>query len=310
MGRRKNKGRAVNGILLLDKPQGVTSNQALQDAKRLFHARKAGHTGSLDPLATGILPLCFGEATKVSGFLLDADKAYRVTARFGAITDTGDADGDVVEERGATALDPDAVVAAAAALTGELDQLPPMYSAVKQGGRRLYELAREGQTVERETRRVTVHVFELVSVDNEAGTADLYIHCAKGTYVRTLIEDLGERLGPGAHVAALRRTLVAPFDAEARLVTMDELSRQRDEAGPDALDDQLLPMDTALTSYTAVRLASDMARYVRNGQAVWIPQAPEPGWVRLYDAQERFLGMGEVLDDGRIAPRRLMQANT
>lgn len=306
--RRRNKGRPVNGVLLLDKPEGVTSNQALQQAKRLFDARKAGHTGSLDPLATGVLPLCFGEATKASGFLLDADKHYRVTARFGAITDTGDADGNLIEQRTLSGLAADAVADAAAALMGELDQVPPMYSAVKQGGRRLHELAREGWDVEREARRVTVHAYELIRLDAEEATAELYIHCSKGTYVRTLVEDLGERLGVGAHVAALRRTAVAPFDADTPLVTIADLEARREAEGPAGLDAWLLPMDAALVDYPAVQLADDLARYVRQGQAVWMPKAPDPGWVRLYDGDQRFFGMGEVLDDARVAPRRLMRS--
>jgi tRNA pseudouridine55 synthase len=304
MGRRRNKGRAVTGILLLDKPPGLTSNKALQRAKSLFGARKAGHTGSLDPLATGALPLCFGEATKVSSFLLDADKYYRVTAAFGVITDTGDADGTVVERRHVPRLDASEVRAATHALTGDMEQVPPMYSAVKQGGKRLYELAREGHSVEREARSVTVYDFELSELGDD--TATFTVHCAKGTYVRTLIEDLGDKLGVGAHVAALRRTAVPPFDANARLVTLDELEQANEASGHHALDALLLPADTALADYAAVQLNDDLARYVRHGQAVWMPQAPEPGWVRLYDAEATFLGMGEALDDARVAPRRLM----
>ncbi len=304
MGRRRNKGRPVTGVLLLDKPRGLTSNKALQRAKALFDARKAGHTGSLDPLATGALPLCFGEATKVSGFLLDADKSYRVTARFGVVTDTGDADGEVIERRDVPALAVSTVQSAADGLTGEMEQVPPMYSAVKQGGKRLYELARAGQSVERQARRVTVYDFQLLELGD--GTAEFHVHCAKGTYIRTLIEDLGEQLGVGAHVAALRRTAVPPFDADTRLVTLDELERLSEAAGHEALDALLMTMDTALVDYPAVQLNDDLARYLRHGQAVWMPHGPAPGWVRLYDPEAHFIGMGEALDDARVAPRRLM----
>jgi len=257
-------------------------------------------------MATGILPICFGEATKVSGFLLDADKHYRVTAAFGVITDTGDADGAVIERREPDGLGSADVAAAAAALTGAQEQLPPMYSAVKRSGKRLYELAREGYEVERETRPVHVERFELLGLSGEL--AEFRVHCSKGTYVRTLIQDLGERLSLGAHVAALRRTRVDPFGPDAVVATVSELQAASEAGGLAALDQYLLPMDTALVAYPSVSLNEDLARYLTHGQAVSIPQAPEPGWVRLYNASEQFIGMGEVLDDARVAPRRLMAA--
>ena len=296
------KGRAVSGILLLDKPAGRSSNQALQEVKRLFRARKAGHTGSLDPLATGLLPICLGEATKISGFLLDADKRYRVTCRLGVTTTTGDAEGDVVAERPVPELTDAAVAEALAALEGEQDQVPPMHSAVKHQGQRLYRLAREGKEVERKARRITVYRVELLT--READQVTFQVHCTKGTYVRTLAEDLGERLGTGAHVTALRREMVGGFSGDG-MIALETLRATRDEGGPEALDRLLLPVEAGLQHWPDVDLEPDTAHFVRHGQAVWVPRAPAEGWVRLFQAGT-FLGMGVVLDDGRIAPRRLI----
>jgi tRNA pseudouridine55 synthase len=300
---RKRRGRDISGILLLDKPGGMTSNAALQRVKRLFQARKAGHTGSLDPLATGMLPLCFGEGTKVSGFLLEADKRYEVTCRLGEITDTGDAEGQVLESRAFTPPGREAVVAAAASLCGEIEQTPPMYSALKHQGERLYRIAREGRTVERAARRITIHDIDVGEVRD--GELDLSVHCSKGTYVRTLVEDLGEKLGCGAHVSALRRTALGPFGPDAGLLTLERVEAL---AGPDpaALDELLLPMEAALENWPDVRLPDDAAFYLRQGQAVWVPKAPADGWVRLFTGDSRFLGMGAILSDGRVAPKRLI----
>jgi tRNA pseudouridine55 synthase len=304
MARRK-KGRIVNGILLLDKPAGMTSNAALQRARRLFDARKAGHTGSLDPLATGLLPLCFGEATKVSGFLLDADKRYEVEARFGITTDTGDAEGEVLSRTEDVALGAAELETAAARFRGEIDQIPPMYSALKHQGERLYVLARRGEEVERKPRRVCIHELRVNAVGEDR--AQLSVHCSKGTYVRTLVEDLGQALGVGAHVTALRRTGLGPFGDDAELVTPQRIEAVA-EQGPQALDALLLPVDAALSGWPEVRLTPEMAGYVRQGQAVWVPRAPDARWLRLYAGDGRFLGMGTLLDDGRIAPRRLLSA--
>lgn len=303
MGRSSRRGRNITGIVLLDKPGGMTSNAALQRVKRLFNARKAGHTGSLDPLATGLLPLCFGEATKVSGFLLDADKHYRVTCRLGEITDTGDAEGEILECRDFAPLAVAAVEAAAAGLCGEIEQTPPMYSAVKHQGERLYKLAREGKTVERAARRVTIHAADVLAVRSDA--VDLHVHCSKGTYVRTLVEDLGEALGCGAHVSALRRTALGPFGEDVDMVTLERLEALS-ETGLEALDAVMLPMEAALKDWPDVRLPDDAAFYLRQGQAVWVPKAPADGWVRLYTGDHRFLGMGAILSDGRVAPKRLI----
>ncbi len=305
MGRRHRNSnlRRVNGILLLDKPAGLTSNAALQVVKKMYRARKAGHTGSLDPLATGLLPLCFGEATKISGFLLDADKHYTVTCRFGERTTTGDAEGEIVEVRPPDGLTGRQVAAVLDGFSGEIEQIPPMYSALKHKGERLYKLAREGVEVVREPRRVTIHAIELL--DFNLPEARIRVHCSKGTYVRTLVEDIGEQLGCGAHVAALRRTGVGPF-GDDDMLTMDKLEATLAEGGEHGLDQLLLPVESGLAQWPGVNLSADAAFYLRQGQPVLVPQAPTEGWVRLYEGESHFLGMGEILDDGRVAPRRLM----
>jgi len=305
MGRGHSTLRRVAGILLLDKPPGMTSNAALQVVKRLYQARKAGHTGSLDPLATGLLPLCFGEATKVSGFLLDADKRYRVVCKLGENTTTGDAEGEVIERRPVEGVTEARLRKALEGFVGEIEQIPPMYSAVKHKGERLYKLARQGVEVEREARKVDIHSLELR--DFSLPVFEIDVHCSKGTYVRTLVEDIGEQLGCGAHVTALRRLAVGPFD-DSQMVDMAALEATAAE-GMAALDKLLLPMESGLSQWPGVRLSGDAAFYLRQGQPVLVPQAPTEGWVRLYEGESRFLGMGEILDDGRVAPRRLMTAS-
>ncbi len=300
----RRQGRDVNGILLLDKPFGMSSNQALQRVKRLYQARKAGHTGSLDPLATGLLPLCMGAATKVSAFLLDADKHYRVRVKLGERTTTADAEGEVVATASVDGIDREGVAAAVARFEGLIEQLPPMYSAVKHGGQRLYELARRGLEVERTPRQVNIFRIELIDFD--LPEIEIDVHCSKGTYVRTLAEDLGNALGCGAHVSALRRTGVGPYrEEDAALITMERVERAA-EQGTTALDALLLPLESALDRWPAVRLSADAAFYLRQGQAVLVPQAPTEGWVRLYGPSEEFLGMGAILEDGRVQPRRLL----
>lgn len=294
--------RNVNGILLLDKPTALTSNAALQQVKHLYKAQKAGHTGSLDPLATGLLPICMGEATKMSAFLLDADKRYRVRCRLGQKTTTADAEGDLIAERpiDETRLaDLDAVLAR---YRGTIAQIPPMYSAVKQGGERLYKLAREGKVVEREPREITIYALEASGRDGVF--LDLDVHCSKGTYVRTLVEDIGEDLGCGAHVAQLRRLGAGPYSEEG-MVTLERLETLA-ETGMQALDDLLLPLDSAVGHWPSVALDQDSAYYMKQGQAVVAPKAPTRGLVRLYDG-DRFFGVGEIQDDGRVAPRRLFK---
>ncbi len=301
MGRRRQKGRNVQGILLLDKPLGETSNGALQQVKRIYNARKAGHTGSLDPLATGLLPICFGSATKISAFLLDADKRYWVQVRLGVTTSTADTEGEVLETRPVEGIDRDAVERVLERFRGEIQQIPPMYSALKHKGERLYKLAREGIEVEREPR--TVQIRELTLLACEPPQLELDVRCSKGTYVRTLAEDIGAALGTGAHVTALRRTGVGPF-GEQGMVTAETLHRCQ-EQGMAALDALLLPVESALSDWPEVRLSPDTAFYLRQGQPVLVPNAPVSGRVRLYDANG-FLGVGEILDDGRVAPKRLL----
>lgn len=300
---RRNKGRPVDGVLLLDKPLGLSSNRALQEVKRLFGAAKAGHTGSLDPLATGLLPICFGNATKMSAFLLDADKHYRVTGRLGVRTDTADAEGAVTEQQPVPVLDAPTVEQVLRRFTGDIEQVPPMYSALKKDGKRLYELAREGREIEREARRIRIFSLELLALESD--TISLDVRCSKGTYIRTLIEDIAVALGTVAHVIELRRLGVGPYEKRP-MYTLDELMEIRDGGGHAALDERLLPVDSAVVDWPLVRLDADSAHYVLRGQAVQVPRAPTEGRVRLYAEGDGFLGIGEVADDGRIAPKRLV----
>lgn len=306
MGRRQPQGRNVTGILLLDKPIGLTSNDALQRVKRIYRAAKAGHTGSLDPLATGLLPVCLGAATKFSAYLLDADKRYRVRVRLGITTSTADAEGEVLETRPVVGVDAQQVETVLARFRGEIDQLPPMYSAVKHAGERLYKLARQGVEVERQPRRIQIFALDLVDV--ALPEIELDVHCSKGTYVRTLAEDIGRELDCGGHVSALRRTGVGPFSETAvDFVTLDQLRALAEQEGAaPRLDGLLLPLESALGHWPAVRLSADAAFYLQQGQAVLVPQAPTEGLVRLYDVSQRFLGVGEILDDGKVQPKRLI----
>jgi tRNA pseudouridine55 synthase len=292
----------VSGVVPLDKPVGWTSNAALQAVKRLYRAAKAGHTGSLDPLASGLLPICLGEATKLSGLLLNADKTYRFTCRLGVTTTTGDAEGEIIATRPVGFLNRERVETALRPFIGKIRQVPPMYSALKRDGQPLYRLARKGIEVEREPREVTVRELRLLRLETEELECEL--RCSKGTYVRTLAADLGAVLGCGAHIATLRRTAVESCDA-ARMVTLETL-RERAEQGLAALDELLLPVDSAVSAWPAVRMQGDAVFFLRRGQAVLVPHAPTRGWVRLYQGERVFLGIGEILDDGRVAPRRLL----
>jgi tRNA pseudouridine55 synthase len=300
---RKNQ-RRVNGILLLDKPTGLTSNAALQKVKRLYRARKAGHTGSLDPLASGLLPVCLGEATKISAYLLDADKHYWVSCKLGERTTTADAEGELIESRPVTGVTEKQLRKVLDGFRGEIEQIPPMYSAVKHQGQRLYKLARQGVEVAREPRPITIHELSLLNF--ESPLAEIDVRCSKGTYVRTLVEDIGAELGCGAHVADLRRLGVGPYDASSGMVGLEMLEKRLAEGGEAALDALLLPLESGLAQWPGVRLTGDAAFYLRQGQPVLVPHAPTGGWVRLYEGETRFLGIGEILDDGRVAPRRLL----
>jgi tRNA pseudouridine55 synthase len=301
--RHKVRGRKVNGVVLLDKPVGLSSNAALQIVKRLFYAAKAGHTGNLDPLASGMLPICLGEATKLSAYLLDADKVYIGTCKLGVRTSSADREGEIIETRAVPPLDHARIEAILARFTGEIEQIPPMHSAIKQNGQPLYKLARQGIEVERQPRRVTIHELRLLRAEGDE--IDIYVHCSKGTYIRTLAEDIGEALGCGAHLGQLRRTRVGPFH-EADMVSLDSLREEEAEGGAEALDRHLLPMDSAVSDYQDVHLSETALFYVRQGQPVQIPHAPTEGLLRLYDPSGGFVGIGQVLDDGRIGPKRLM----
>lgn len=305
--RRRSRGREVNGILLLDKPAGLSSNQALQRAKRLFDARKAGHTGNLDVLATGLLPVCFGSATKVCQFLLDADKQYRAEFTFGRRTATGDAEGEVLAERPVGALDAARVAHAMRAFSGWIDQVPPMHSALKRDGQPLYKLAQRGIVVDRAARRVRIDTYELVSFTSPVAVVD--ITCSKGTYVRTLAEDLGAALGCGAYMSALRRRAAGPYRL-AEAWTLEALTAQAEAGGYAALDALLLAEDSALGHLVATTLSAEGTHYLRQGQAVRpVGMVPVPGLVRVYGDSGVFLGVGEALADGRIAPRRLFHVH-
>lgn len=304
MGRRRNRGRNISGVLLLDKPIGMTSNKALQEVKFLFKAAKAGHTGSLDPLATGLLPICFGEATKLSAFLLDADKHYRVRVKLGETTTTADAEGELVEQADPSGVSEEDVRAVLGEFLGEQQQLPPMYSAIKHQGERLYKLARQGVEVERETRTIHIHALNLLSF--ELPEFELDVHCSKGTYVRTLAEDIGKRLGCGAHVSGLRRTGVGPYD-DLSMITLEQVQTAFADKQFQEMDEWLLPLESALGEWPEVKLTPDAAFYMQQGQPILVPNAPTSGWVRLYANQNDFIGVGQILDDGRVAPKRLMQ---
>jgi tRNA pseudouridine55 synthase len=310
---KQRRGRPINGILVLDKPAAESSNRSLQTAKRLYFAQKAGHTGSLDPLATGVLPLCFGEATKFSQFLLDSDKAYRSTFKLGVITASGDADGEVLEQRDASAVSRAQVEAELKQFAGDIEQVPSMFSALKHQGQPLYKLARQGIEVERKVRQVTVYEIELSAFRSSADTgaepeADVYIHCSKGTYVRSIAEDLGLALGCGAHVTMLRRVKAGPFDEQQAISpsSLEELLQDDDYSQLDAL---LQPVDSALQHLPAVVVAESAEFYLLRGNAVQVSGAPSEGVVRLYNEAGELLGIGDILDDGRIGPKRLIATN-
>ena len=297
---RNTKGRDISGIVLLDKSSGMTSNRALQKVKSLFFARKAGHTGSLDPLASGLLPICIGHATKISGYLLDASKRYEVEAKIGERTNTADADGDVTETS-PVRMDAEAFAAALEAFIGDSEQVPPMYSAVRHNGERLYKLARKGEVVERPARKITIYSMAGALIDED--TFKLSVFCSKGTYIRTLVEDIAGKLGTLAHVTKLRRVAAGPFDGSGMLTLVDMVKQH--QGAPENLDDLLLPVEAGLPDWPSLACDEETTFYLKNGQAVQFPDAPTAGQVSLHRAEGGFIGIGEVLPDGRIAPRRL-----
>ncbi len=303
MGRRHNKkGRKVHGILLLDKPLGLSSNKALQEVKQLFKAQKAGHTGSLDPLADGMLPLCFGEATKLSTYLLDADKYYQVTIKLGITTTTADAEGDILEQKPIDHINLMQVKAVIQQFIGEQEQIPPMYSALKQAGQRLYTLARQGIEVERKSRLINIKNIDLLQF--KLPEFSLQVHCTKGTYIRTLAEDIGAALGCGAHVSQLRRTAVGRYNQQD-MYTLETL-KEKSAEGLSSLDDCLLPLDSAVMSLAEVELNADSTYYLRQGQAVMVSQIPSNDILKLYSKEREFLGLGQIDQNGKVAPKKLM----
>lgn len=316
MGRQR-KGRSIDGVLLLDKPAGMSSNQALQRAKRLFFAAKAGHTGSLDPLATGLLPLCFGEATKFSQFLLDADKRYQSTFRLGEVTSTGDAAGEVLSQNSTDGLSADQVAQALAQFEGDILQVPSMFSALKHNGQPLYKLAREGKEVERKAR--AIHIFSIEMLDFRPGSAaevDVAVHCTKGTYIRSLAEDLGAALGCGGRVETLHRTATGPFEV-GQAVTLEQLEAERGEGLAEQLDHHLLPADAPVASLPELVLPESSAYYFRLGNPVMDAQVyrlgDEGDMVRVFaqsEPESRFLGLGELSGEGQVAPKRLIASQS
>jgi tRNA pseudouridine55 synthase len=300
----KYQSRNLDGILLLDKPTGISSNGALQMAKRLFRAKKAGHSGSLDPIASGLLPIFFGESTKFSQFLLEADKHYQVTAQLGIKTNTGDTEGHVIATRPVRPFTEAEIEAALVPFRGLIAQIPPMFSALKHKGQPLYKLARQGIEIERVSREIRVYDLNIRAYEGDK--LSLYIKATKGTYVRTLVEDIGEALGCGAHVVTLRRVGAGPY-TEAQMIPMsvlETLSEQEDWAQLDAC---LLPLDSSVSTWPELMLSEAAAFYLMQGQPVLVPYAPRTGWVRLLLKNNKFVGVGEILEDGRVAPRRLLK---
>ncbi len=295
--------RELHGIFLLDKPLGGSSNHALQRVKRIFNAAKAGHTGSLDPLATGMLPICFGEATKFSQHLLDANKTYEVTAMLGVRTDTGDAEGQVIDScRAGTRLAPTHldVMQILPQFTGVIQQVPPMHSALKHQGRPLYEYARKGETIDRPARTITIFTLELTDWSSSQKTLTLRVHCSKGTYIRSLIDDIGEVLGCGAHVTALRRTLVELFDAYP-MISFEELESSIDR------DHYLLPIDAALAAWPRQTLNDDLGRQLLRGALITLKASPLPNTPTcFYSEAGKFLGVGDVDQSGQVTNKRLV----
>ena len=299
---RRRRVRNISGIVVLDKANGLSSNAALQEVKRLYEANKAGHAGSLDPLATGVLPVCLGEATKVSQFLLDSDKCYRARIKLGIRTDTGDSEGSIIERNAGISVSRKAIERALTKFKGEIEQVPPMHSAIKMNGVPLYKLARKGIAVEREPRLVTLYQVCLLEFVNSE--LELEISCSKGTYIRTIADDLGQELGCGAHVIELRRTQAGVF-TEKDSISAEELALEKENRGLDKIDQFLIPMDRAIQDLPEVNLPSITASHVKNGQAVLVRHLPKNGLVRMYE-DEQFIGIGSIDDDGKVAPRRLI----
>ena len=309
------KGNDVDGILLLDKPFGRSSNSALQKIRYLFNAKKAGHTGSLDPLATGVLPICFGQASKVSAYLLDSDKRYIFTAQLGETTTTGDKEGDVLQTRDVTPFTAQQLETVLEKFRGEIEQIPPMHSALKHNGQPLYKLARQGIEIERKVRKVTIH--ELRLLDKTADTITVEAKCSKGTYIRTLAQDIGEALGFGAHLSLLRRTEVSPFDC-SKLYTIEDiealsenLSKNNTESSE--LEATLLPIDSALVKLPSMILTNAESDRVKTGLKISRNDIPESDMIKMYLENGEFIGIGRCSynehGENQLAPKRMMKTN-
>jgi len=301
MGRRNKKGRNITGIVIVDKPTGRSSNHVLQQVKRLFDAKKAGHTGALDPLATGVLPICLGEATKVSSYLLDADKAYHVTCTLGVITDSGDSDGNVSSQTAIPEFNQQTLLDLLPDFMGEQDQVPPMFSALKYNGQPLYKLARQGIEVERKSRRITIYDIQLLAITSD--TFSLAVRCSKGTYIRTLVEGISHKLGCGGHVSALRRVAAAGYD-EPQSISIDDLLKMA-EQGIEALDLLLKPAEDALPDWPSIYIDEDKVKALKFGQSIQVEQAFESPQVRLFSLDNTFLGLGEMSEEGIVSPKRV-----
>ena len=303
MSKPRKRGRDIHGVFLLDKPQGMSSNDIMQKVKRIFQANKAGHTGALDPLATGMLPICLGEATKFSQFLLDADKRYLVTAKLGERTDTSDAEGQIVETHEVKVKTPE-ILTALEQFRGDILQVPTMFSALKHNGKPLYEYARQGITVEREARPITI--FELNFIEYNAPYLTLEVHCSKGTYIRTLVDDLGEALGCGAHVTMLRRTAVADYPTE-KMLDWNALQALAEPQDLSLLDALLLPIDTAVAKLPTLTLNESQTQGIGFGQRIKFDNLNRlQGQVRLFSHENRFLGVAMIDENNVIRPQRLV----
>ena len=301
MAKQKKNARELHGILVVDKGEGMSSNQLLQRVKYLYRARKAGHTGTLDPMATGVMVLCFGRATKISEHLLGVDKAYRVRCQLGQTTETGDREGTIIETKPVLAEHRQRIAETLARFTGDIEQIPPMFSALKQKGVPLYKLARQGKQVERAARKLKIH--ELSLLEQQDDELELYVRCSKGTYIRTLVEDIGAALGCGAHASALRRVEVGDYSIEAAY-SLDELEVLA-EKGPQYLDTLLTPIESALVHYPAVKLQTGLIELASRGRLVRLDHEPDTPFVRIYDSGRVFHGLGSVQTDGRVKLKNL-----
>lgn len=301
MAKRSKKGRHITGIVIVDKPAGMSSNQVLQRVKRLFDANKAGHTGSLDPLATGVLPICLGEATKLSTYLLDADKQYTVRCQLGILTDSGDSDGQVIAEQPVPDYSAEQLTNILHQFTGQQEQIPPMFSALKHQGQPLYKLARQGIEIERKSRLITIYHIELLACDAESFT--LQVACSKGTYIRTLIQDIAAALGSCGHVTVLRRTHAAGYDLQ-QAYTLEKLQELASQ-GINQLDNHLLPADEALPDWPGIQLTMEMTEDIQYGRVIQTEHLGQSASVRLYDAEKQFIGLGHVSPDGTVSAKRL-----